>query len=176
MSDQYVGEIRMFAGKYAPQGWEFCNGQTLPINQYEVLYTLIGTTYGGDGRNDFKLPDLRGRLPLHNGTSKDSAGNDISTYKLGQTGGAETVTLTDTQLPTHTHIVNAQEAIGTSTSPENTLWATSTSKQYSTLVPNSTMSGSVVSSVGGNQAHSNMMPYLPVSFIIAVVGLFPSQF
>jgi microcystin-dependent protein len=170
MSDQYLGEIRMFSGNYAPVGWELCNGQKLSINSHEALYTLLGTMYGGDGVSNFALPDLRGRVPLHNGTSPEG-----TLYALAQTGGTETVTLTEAQLPSHTHQVNAQTVAGSSINPANAFWATSTVNQYSTLAPNSTMSAASVSSVGGNQEHNNMMPYFPLTFMIAVQGLFPSS-
>ncbi|MCM3175031.1 tail fiber protein [Paenibacillus sp. MER 99-2] len=175
MSDQYVGEIRMFAGEYAPVGWEFCNGQTLQINGYEALYSVIGVMYGGNGTDNFKLPDLRGRLPLHYGTSKDREGKNISTYTVGQTGGTETVTLTEAQLPKHTHLVKAHTAAGTSTTPANNIWATSTAKQYSNLNSNGIMNNQAISSVGGSKEHSNMMPFLPLTFIIAIQGMYPSQ-
>lgn len=169
MSDQYVGEIRMFSGNYAPIGWLLCNGQQLSISQYEVLYTLIGTTYGGDGRTTFAVPDLRGRVPVHMGTG----------YVLGQKAGTEQVTLDETQLPAHTHVANASNVVGTSASPANAVWATSSNtavQPYSTTAPNTTMNPEAISSVGGSQPHDNMMPFLAVSFIIATEGVFPSQY
>jgi len=168
MSDQYVGEIRMFSGNYAPQGWHFCDGSLLSISQYEVLYVLIGTTYGGDGVTNFKLPDLRGRVPLHSSNN----------YPLGQMAGTEKVTLIQSELPTHTHIAYANNvaADATSNSPEGKLWAfNELIKNYQSISPNVTMSTAAVSSVGGNQSHDNMMPSSTVSFIIALQGIFPSQ-
>ncbi|MBB6634755.1 phage tail protein [Cohnella thailandensis] len=169
MSDQYLGEIRMFSGAYAPQDWAFCNGQLLPINGNDALFTLIGTQYGGDGKTNFALPDLRGRVPLHEGKA-DSG----TVYPLGRTGGTEQVTLNEGQLPAHTHSVHAQALAGSSASPANNYWATSTIKEYSNEAPNGSMSGLAVSYVGGNAAHNNMMPFFPVTFIIALKGIFPS--
>lgn len=168
MSDQYVGEIRMFSGDYAPQGWHFCDGTLLSINQYEVLYTLIGTTYGGDGVTTFKLPDLRGRVPIH--TS--------SNYQLGQSGGSETVTLVQSNLPAHTHVANANslQEDATSISPEGQYWGYSANiTNYQNKIPDITMSTSAISSVGGNQPHDNIMPSMATSFIIALNGYFPTQ-
>jgi len=164
VSDQYVGEIRMFAGNYAPQGWALCNGQLLNISQYEVLYVLIGTTYGGDGRTTFALPDLRGRIPIHKSTA----------FPLGSLGGAEKVTLTTQQLPAHTHTASATTNTGDSASPANAVWAaiTNYSDDTSKIV---SMNASTIASSGGSQAHDNMMPSTAVSFIIALEGIFPSQ-
>ncbi|MBB6734244.1 phage tail protein [Cohnella zeiphila] len=171
MSDQYLGEIRMFSGNYAPQGWAFCNGQILSVNENQALFSILGGTYGGDGKTTFALPDLRGRVPIHNGTSPQSG----TKFAIGQKGGTETVTLTEAQLPAHTHTVNAQSAPGTNTNPTNSFWATSTVKEYSTAAPNLTMSAAAVSYEGANQEHDNMMPFFPVTFIIATQGLYPSQ-
>lgn len=177
MSDQYVGEIRMFAGNYPPKGWAFCDGSTLPINGNEALYSIIGVTYGGDGQNSFKLPDLRGRIPVHRGGNSTTG----STFMMGQQGGVEKVTLTSDQLPTHTHQVNAQLAPGTLKNPSNAFWATSNTNQYAAststtiVTPNAKLSSQSISTVGGGQAHDNMMPYLTVSFIIALSGLYPVQ-
>lgn len=167
MSDQYVGEIRMFSGNYAPQGWHFCDGSVLNINQYEVLYTLIGTMYGGDGKTNFKLPDLRGRLPIH----------ASSAYPIGQMGGSEKVTLVQSELPAHTHVANANNLASesTSSSPEGQYWGYSPITSYQSGAPNVTMSPSAVSAVGGNQPHDNIMPSAAVSFIIALQGNYPSQ-
>jgi microcystin-dependent protein len=170
MSDQYLGEIRMFSGNYAPEGWAFCNGQTLQISQNEALYSLLGTTYGGDGQSTFALPDLQGRIPLHMGTNPSSGTN----YLLAQKAGTETVTLVEAQLPAHTHTVNAQMVAGTTTDPTNNFWATSTVKQYATGSPNGVMSSAAVASVGGNQSHDNVMPFFAVTFIIALQGNYPT--
>lgn len=170
MSDQYIGEIRLFSGNYAPQGWAFCDGQLVDINQYTALYTLIGTTYGGDGRTTFALPDLRGRLPIHMGVSSTGV-----SYSIGQKDGVEKVTLTSSQLPNHTHEINAQSAGGASNSPANAFSASGSVNLYSNAAPNNTMNSGAISSAGGNQAHDNMMPFLTLSYIIAVEGLFPSR-
>ncbi|WP_454190373.1 phage tail protein [Paenibacillus sp. Marseille-Q7038] len=172
MSDQYVGEIRMFAGNYPPKGWAFCDGAILPITGNESLYSIIGVTYGGDGTTNFKLPDLKGRLPLHKGTNSKTG----TEYTMGQTGGTETVALTLAQLPAHTHAVNAQSAAGNTGDPANAFWAASASKQYSVdKNPTGLMNAASVSSSGASNPHNNLMPYLPVSFIIALQGLYPTQ-
>lgn len=158
----------MFSGNYAPQGWHFCDGSLLSISQYEVLYVLLGTMYGGNGTTTFGLPDLRGRVPIH--TS--------SNYPLGQMAGTEQVTLLPTNLPAHTHTANANNVAtdATSNSPQNQFWGYSAGiTNYQSTAPNITMSPASVSSVGGNQPHDNMMPSKAVSFIIAVQGIFPSQ-
>lgn len=171
MGQPYVGEIRMFAGNFAPAGWAFCDGSLLPIEENEALFQLIGTTYGGDGETNFALPDLRGRIPLHMGTSSASG----TTYNLGQTGGTETVTLTLAQTPSHSHPVAAQTTAGTATSANNAVWALSTVSQYAvTATLAGTMNPAVISSSpGGNQPHDNMMPTLTVPFIISLFGIFP---
>jgi len=168
MSDQYVGEIRMFSGNFAPQGWYFCDGSTLSINGNEMLYSVIGTTYGGDGATSFKLPDLRGRLPIHTSNS----------YPLGHMAGAEAVTLQQSQLPAHTHIAyaNNHPDSATSNSPEGNVWGVSAGiTNYQPAPANVAMSSQSLSSVGGNQSHNNMMPSVAVSFIIAHEGIYPSQ-
>ncbi len=173
MSDQYVGEIRMFAGNYPPQGWAFCDGTILQINGNEALYSLIGTIYGGDGKTNFALPDLRGRIPIHFGQNPTST----TTYSLGQKGGTEKVTLNTEQLPKHTHQVAASSTGGAYQSPANGYWANSTTNQYakSDTVPSTTMKASSIESVGGNLPHDNIMPLLTLSFIIATEGLYPTQ-
>lgn len=160
----------MFAGAYAPEGWAMCNGQLLPISGYEALFSLIGTTYGGDGVTNFALPDMRGRVPI----SKDVRPG--STYALGQAGGTETVTLSSTEMPKHTHAVNAQSAAGTRTAPSNGFWATAPVTAYE--VPGTSMLAPMkpqsVGVAGGNQPHENMMPFLTLSFIIALSGYYPN--
>jgi len=170
MSDQYLGEIRMFAGNYAPEGWAMCNGQTLSIAEYPELYSLIGMTYGGDGQTTFALPDLRGRLPVHMGKNKETG----TEYPLGQEGGTETVTLVSDQLPNHTHAVNAQSEAGTTSSAANNYWAAVPVDLYASTAANGTMGASAIGITGGNMAHNNVMPYLAVNFIIALKGLYPS--
>lgn len=168
MSDQYLGEIRMFSGAYAPQGWHFCDGTTLSIQQYEALYSIIGTVYGGDGKTNFQLPDLRGRVPIHT----------ASAYPMGQMAGSEQVTLVESNLPVHTHTANANNvaADATSTSPEGQYWGyNSTISSYQNANPNVTMSTAAISAVGGNQPHDNMMPSMATTFIIALEGNYPTQ-
>jgi microcystin-dependent protein len=171
MSDQYVGEISMFGGTFAPVGWAFCNGQLLQISEYDALFTLIGTTYGGDGQSTFALPDLQGRLPVHAGRSSASG----MTYVLGQKAGDESVTLTYNQMPAHTHIPNSSSLEGTSSSPENAFWATSSKNQYSDAEPNAQLNPAAIGVTGGSQPHDNMMPYTALSFIIALNGIWPTQ-
>lgn len=172
MSESYVGEIRMFAGSYAPQGWAFCDGSLVSIAENETLFTLIGTTYGGDGINTFGLPDLRGRVPIHQG-----AGPGLSTRTIGEAGGAETVTLTVPQIPAHNHAALASNAGGNADTPANNFWsASATTTQY---VPgdqaNTAMGASAIVFAGGNQPHDNMLPFTTISFIISLYGIYPSQ-
>ncbi|QQR73650.1 MAG: phage tail protein [Holophagales bacterium] len=165
MAQPYVGEIRMFAGNFAPAGWMFCEGQLLPISEYETLFNLIGTTYGGDGQSTFALPDLRGRLPIHQGNG----------FVLAETGGAEEITLTVQQIPAHSHPLLATSASGTVATPVNNLLAESVSlNPYIQDVTNSNMNPAAISSVGGSQPHTNFQPYLCVDFIISLFGIFPS--
>jgi microcystin-dependent protein len=165
MAQPYVGEIRMFAGNFAPAGWMFCEGQLLPISENETLFQLIGTTYGGDGQSTFALPDLRGRLPVHMGNG----------FILAETGGAEEITLTENQIPSHSHPLLASTSAATLTTPSNNLLAESvTISPYIQDTPNGNMNQAVVSMVGGNQPHTNFQPYLCVDFIISLFGIFPS--
>jgi microcystin-dependent protein len=164
MSDPYIGEIRMFAGNFAPVGWLFCQGQTLAISEYETLFNLIGTTYGGDGQQTFALPNLASRMPMHQGPG----------YPLGGIGGAESVTLTSQQLPLHTHPAPAANAAATTASPTNAFWASWADSQYSSLAPTGTMHPASFTPAGGNQPHDNMPPYLAVNFIISLFGIYPS--
>jgi len=165
MAQPYVGEIRMFAGNFAPVGWMFCEGQTLPISENEVLFQLIGTAYGGDGEETFNLPDLRGRLPLHQGNG----------IPLAQQAGTEEVTLTVTQIPIHTHAMLASTSAGTQNAPNNNVTAASPSVTlYTGDVTDANMSPSAVAPAGGSQPHTNLQPYLCINFIISLFGLFPS--
>lgn len=165
MAQPYVGEIRMFAGNFAPAGWMFCEGQLLPISENETLFQLIGTSYGGDGQATFKLPDLRGRLPIHQGNS----------YVLAESGGAEEVTLTINQVPAHGHALVASADPATSPNPENNTIASSTTVDlYNRLAPDVALNPAAVASEGGSRQHENMMPFLCVSFIISLFGIFPS--
>lgn len=164
MGQPYVGEIRMFAGNFAPVGWMFCEGQLLPISENETLFQLIGTTYGGDGQDTFALPDLRGRIPLHQGNG----------FILAETGGAEEITLTVQQIPAHSHPLLASSGNASDNNPNNNVLATPTSDIYITSSPFANMSPSSISSVGGSQPHTNFQPYLCINFIISLYGIFPS--
>jgi microcystin-dependent protein len=165
MADSYTGEIRMFGGTFAPMDWAFCDGQALPIAQYAVLFSLIGTTYGGDGVNSFNLPDLRGRLPMHQGSG----------YTIGQAGGQETVVLQANQVPVHTHVVRAKSGNGDKDTPSGNVWAATPDGRYSTATPSLAMKSSAVGNAGGGQAHDNIMPYLAVNFIICLNGYYPTR-
>ncbi|MFO1351231.1 MAG: tail fiber protein [Gammaproteobacteria bacterium] len=165
MAQPYVGEIRMFAGNFAPAGWMFCEGQLLPISEYETLFNLIGTTYGGDGQSTFALPDLRGRIPLHFGSG----------FTLAETGGVEEITLTVNQIPAHSHPLLATTSIASDTNPSKRLAAqTSTFDFYQTSPGASPMAPQSISATGGSQPHTNFQPYLCVDFIISLFGIFPS--
>jgi microcystin-dependent protein len=165
MAQPYVGEIRMFAGNFAPAGWMFCEGQLLPISENETLFQLIGTTYGGDGQETFALPDLRGRLPIHQGNG----------FILAETGGVEEVTLTTSQIPSHTHPEIVSTSVAAESNPANNMPAQSTQATlYFEDSPNVNMAANAIGPVGGSQPHTNMQPYLCVDFIISLFGLFPS--
>lgn len=166
MAQPYIGEIRMFAGNFPPAGWMFCEGQLIPISENDTLFNLIGTTYGGDGQSTFALPDLRGRIPMHQGNG----------YILAETGGQEEVTLTISQIPSHSHGLNATTTPGTQSSPAGNRLAQSRNVvPYVNETPNGTFKSGAVGSVGGSQPHTNMQPYLCVNFIISLFGIFPSQ-
>ena len=172
MAQPFVGEIRMFAGNFAPAGWMFCEGQLLPISENETLFNLIGTTYGGDGQSTFQLPDLRGRLPVHAGSF---GGN---TFTLAESAGVESVTLTTQQIPIHTHPMQCSSGGQANTSnPQAAIAAPSDISQYSTAGATVQMGTPATSSdiAGGSQPHTNFMPYLCVNFIISLFGLFPHQ-
>ncbi len=168
MAQPYVGEIRMFAGNFAPAGWMFCEGQLLPISEYETLFNLIGTTYGGDGQSTFALPDLRGRIPLHFGNG----------FTLAETGGAEEITLTVSQIPAHSHPLLGTGNFADKPSPQGNVMAALGVPNvfpYGTDQPTTPVSPASVSPVGGSQPHNNFQPYLCVDFIISLFGIFPSQ-
>ena len=165
MAQPYIGEIRMFAGNFAPAGWMFCEGQLLPISENEALFQLIGTTYGGDGESTFGLPDLRGRLPIHQGNG----------FILAETGGAEEITLTVNQIPAHSHAFLGSATNGSQVNPNNTLLANSTVLQdYAVESPGASLAPNAIGPVGGSQPHTNFQPYLCVDFIISLFGIFPS--
>lgn len=170
MSQPYVGEIRMFGGNFPPAGWMFCDGQLLPISENDTLFNLIGTTYGGDGLSTFALPNLQSRIPIHQGTL---AGN---TYIIGETGGTEDVALSAQHIPNHTHPLLGSTANGSQASPKNNVLASSTGTQpYAGFPVDTDMAPTSISPAGGSQPHSNMQPYLCVSFIISLFGIYPSQ-
>lgn len=166
----FIGEIRIFAGNFPPNGWMFCEGQLLPISENDALFTLLGTTYGGDGQETFALPDLRGRVPVHNGTF---AGNP---FTLGEKAGTESETLTVQQIPVHTHPMFCSSGGGVNTTnPANAVAAPSDINQYSTQAADTQMGTPTMLSdpIGGSQPHTNFMPYLCVNFIISLFGIFP---
>ena len=168
MSEPFLAEIRLFGFNFPPRGWAFCDGQILPINQNQSLYSLLGTTYGGDGRSSFALPDLRGRTPIHVGQG----------HAWGQKSGSETVTLVQAQMPQHTHGFNVATAEATEQRAANSndsVLAQANVDMYKTGAGNTTLDPATISSVGGGQGHNNMQPTLAVRFAIALAGLFPSR-
>lgn len=173
MSQPYIGEIRLFAGNFAPAGWAFCDGQLLAISENDVLFNLIGTTYGGDGQETFALPNLQSRIPIHMGT-----GPGGNTYILAEAAGVEQVTLTVNQIPNHTHAALCRSGAGqTSSNPENGTWTNSDVNQYSSAAATGGMgaSGTITTSpVGGSQPHDNMIPFLCINYIISLFGIFPT--
>lgn len=169
MSEPFLAEIRMMGFNFAPRGWAYVDGQILPINQNQSLYSLLGNTYGGDGRTTFALPDLRGRTPMHVGQG----------HTLGQRSGAETITLTAAEIPSHTHVAKASALAGNNPSPTNNLLGAEADPELAYRAPEAgsmtaLRSGSLTNA-GGGQSHENMQPYLAVSFCIALQGLFPSR-
>lgn len=169
MSEPFVGEIRIFGGNFPPLNWAFCDGSLLSIAEHEVLYTLTGTTYGGDGVTTFALPDLRGRAPIHQGQ-----GLGLSNRTIGERAGVEEVTLTANQMPIHTHPMLTSTS-ATSTSPAGAVLAQQTPAGYTDAVPDSQLAAQSLLPAGGNQPHDNMPPYVGVNYIIALFGIFPSQ-
>lgn len=165
MGQPYVGEIRMFGGNFAPVGWMFCQGQLLPISENEVLFNLIGTTYGGDGQSTFALPDLQSRIPIHQGNG----------FTLAQAGGSETVTLTAQQTPTHTHTMMASNDVPAGSSPQNSVPGQAAAKLYRAGSPSVSLNAQSMGSAGGSQPHENVQPFLCINFIISLFGIFPSQ-
>ena len=172
MSEPFIGEIRMFAGNFAPRGWALCDGQLLAVSQNDALFSLLGTTYGGDGRTTFGLPDMRGRIPVHPGS-----GPGLSNRRWGEKGGAEMHTLTTNELPNHTHSVQVINKPGDSGTPENRLWAASSGAplSYSDANPDTDMATQMINNIGGSQQHQNMMPNFCIHFIIALFGIYPSR-
>jgi microcystin-dependent protein len=170
MAQPYVGEIRIFAGNFAPAGWMFCDGQLLPISENETLFQLIGTTYGGDGQETFGLPNLQSRVPIHLGT-----GPDGTTYQLAEAAGTESVTLSTQQIPVHTHALIGSTAAATTQDPTNNILAATQASVYYNLADNKgAMAGAAIAPDGGSQPHENCQPFLCVNFIISLFGIFPS--
>jgi microcystin-dependent protein len=171
MPEPYVGEIRMFGGNFAPAGWMLCEGQTLPISENEVLFQLIGTTYGGDGEETFNLPNLASRVPIHMGT-----GPGGTTYQIGEMAGTEQETLTVQQIPIHTHPLVGNSQAASDPSPTDHVTAKTVSNIYNnTVAPDTPMSPNAISPVGGSQPHENTQPFLCINFIISLFGVFPTQ-
>ncbi len=164
MAEPFLSEIRIMSFVFPPKGWALCNGQLLPINQNQALFSLLGTTFGGDGRVNFALPDLRGRTPIHVGSS----------HTLGERGGEQAHTLSISELPTHTHVLNATTATGNTPLPTNNILADSPSQLYSSPASLLALTAGSVLNTGGSQAHLNMQPFLTLSFCIALQGIFPS--
>ena len=172
--DPFVAEIRIFPFNFAPKGWAFCDGQLLPISQNTALFSLLGTTYGGDGKSNFGLPNLQDSAPLHPGQ-----GPALSLYDLGQTGGSDTVALIPSEMPHHSHVVNADSGAGNSHDPTGNVWASAQvarqgQKLYGTTAGPS-MSSQALSPAGGDLPHNNLMPYLTLNFCIAMQGVYPPR-
>lgn len=169
--DSYIGEIRIFGGNFAPRDWAFCNGQLLPISQNTALFSILGTTYGGDGISNFALPDLRGRAPIHQGN-----GPGLTPRSLGEVGGASSVTLIESEMPNHNHAPRSQSTAN-KTSPIGNVWANTDGRGspfvYSDSQPNTQMNPQAIQPTGGSQAHNNMQPYLGLNFIISLTGTYP---
>ncbi|MEO0868046.1 MAG: tail fiber protein [Cyanobacteria bacterium J06642_11] len=175
MSDPFIGEVRIFAGNFAPRGWAFCNGQLLPIEQNTALFSILGTNYGGDGRRTFGIPDLQGRAPMHPGR-----GPGLTNRRLGQKVGAETITLNSMDIPAHAHAIKADKidrSPAESNDPSNRILGATTSANYKTASFGNLvrMSNQALSSAGGGQSHNNMQPFLAINFVIALQGLYPSR-
>ena len=171
MAQPYVGEIRMFAGNFNPNGWSFCDGQLLPIAENEVLFQLIGTMYGGDGEETFALPNLQSRIPMHFGTGPDGV-----TYQQAEAAGVESVTLTIQQIPAHTHASLGSTDTATASVATNSVIGKSTAiDAFINATPDTALSNQAITPVGGSQPHDNMQPFLCVNYIISLFGLFPSQ-
>jgi microcystin-dependent protein len=173
MSEPYVGEIRMFAGNFAPRGWALCEGQLLDVSSNDALFSLLGTIYGGDGRTTFGLPDMRGRVPLHAGSTN---GPGLSPRRLGEKGGTEDETLTVQELPSHTHPMRASTSLGNTPGPAKRVPATATSfEAYINEAPTQALAPDAITAVGGSRSHTNLQPSVCVYFIIALVGIYPSR-
>lgn len=171
MSDPFIAEVKIWAGNFAPRNWAFCNGQLLPISQNTALFSLVGVTYGGDGRNTFALPDLQGRAPMHPGN-----GPGLAPRRLGERGGVETVTLTANQMPAHNHTLGAQSSPGDLSDPtERSLARSSGGFAYHAVDSTVQMDAQALTNTGNGQPHNNMQPFLALSFIIALMGIYPAR-
>lgn len=169
--EPFIGEIRLFAGNFAPWGWALCDGSLLPISENDALFVLLGTTYGGDGQETFGLPDLRGRVPMHMGTNPNSGITSI----IGEMAGVEAVTLSTQQIPAHNHAFLASTDIPMLSSPANAVPGQAASKLYRATGTTAQMAAAMVQPAGGSQPHDNMQPYVCINYIIALFGIFPSQ-
>lgn len=165
-----LGQIMIVPYNFAPQGWATCDGQVMSITQNTALFSLLGTTFGGDGRQTFALPDLRGRVPIGMGQ-----GPGLSSYDLGQTGGQEIVTLTLAQIPSHTHVPMGSASVANTGAPSGAAWGTPRALLYSSVAPAVPMNGPAIGSTGGGQPHDNMKPYLVMTYVIATQGIYPSR-
>jgi microcystin-dependent protein len=173
MSDQFIGEIRIFGTNFAPVGWAFCDGQLMSISQNPALFSLLGTTYGGNGTSNFALPNFQGVSPIHFGQ-----GPGLSPRDLGETGGTETVTLLASEMPTHTHAANCNSGMGDQYGPPGNFWATDAGGNFeynAGATPNMTMAAGALGPTGGNRPHNNLQPYLVMNFCIALQGIFPAR-
>ena len=169
--DPFVAEIRIFPFNFAPKGWAWCNGQLLPLSQNTALFSLLGTTYGGDGKSTFALPDMQGNAPMHPGQ-----GPGLSLHDLGETGGSETVSLLESEIPSHSHAVNASGGDGTTGIPAQQLVANGVGvNMYTTTLTATQLNDNALSPAGGDQPHNNMQPYLTLNFCIALQGVFPAR-
>ena len=170
MSEPFIGQIQPFGFNFAPRGWTKCDGQLLPIAQHTALFSLLGTTYGGDGRTTFGLPDLRGRAALHQGT-----GAGLTNRRIGEKAGSQTETLTVSQMPSHNHVVQANTANADTIAPNSASLATAREDTYNSSSPNTSMHANAIANTGGGQSHNIMQPYLVVNWCIALTGVFPSR-
>jgi len=173
MAEPFLGEIRMVGFNFAPQGWALCNGQLLSISQNTALFSLLGTTYGGNGQNTFALPDLQGRVPIHQGQ-----GPGLSPYTIGQMGGEEAHTLIQSEMPQHNHSARAHAGAGNSNVANGNVWSKDagvSSATYSSATQDGLMSPTAISTAGGSQPHNNLQPFLTINFIIAMQGIYPSR-
>jgi microcystin-dependent protein len=172
MSEPFIGEVRMFGGNFAPAGWAFCDGALMPIAENDQLFTLIGTTYGGDGQSTFALPNLQGRIPIHQGQGPGIT----QSYVIGEMLGVESVTLTTQQIPVHNHAFTASTGAGSSTTPVDNIPASPpVAKLYRSGTPSDPFPAGLVQPSGGSQPHDNLMPYIAINYIISLFGIFPNQ-